>query len=271
MRCSPPTRSVISAHSAVVRPSHQSSAGRMTSPRRSRNTDECICPEMPTALTGASPHAARAARIDTSAASHQATGSCSAHPGCGVDIDSGVVDADITSPDGATRMALTPLVPTSRPRKSDCATLPHSEEDLHRELVETLVAVAACAETFEVELLVLDGLRELLVELHARARRATTLPELADQLLDLNVRVELRHLLLEDEIGAHAAAREVPDAFLILGAVRMRIKVTHAGPLRVLQQLHQEERRLGILASEAMILIVAAGLLRVEVDVEQLP
>ena len=43
------------------------------------------------------------------------------------------------------------------------------------------------------------------------------------------------------------------------------------GPLRVLEQLHEEERRLRIFAAEAKVLIEAARLLAVEIDVKELP
>src|SRR3954464_1378230 len=99
----------------------------------------------------------------------------------------------------------------------------------------------------------------------------TPLREAPRERLDLRIGIELRDLLLEDEIGAHAAGREVPDPLLIFRAVRVAVEVPHAGPLRVLEQLDEEERGLRILAAEAMVLIVAAGLLRVEIDVEELP
>ena len=56
----------------------------------------------------------------------------------------------------------------------------------------------------------------------------------------------------------------------VLGAVRVAVEVAHARPLRVLEQLHEEERALLIFAAEAQVLVVAARLLPVEVDVEEL-
>ncbi len=46
-------------------------------------------------------------------ACHHASGSCSAQPGCGVESWSGVIADARTSPIASTRIALTPLVPTS--------------------------------------------------------------------------------------------------------------------------------------------------------------
>src|SRR6185369_7797095 len=108
--------------------------------------------------------------IDASVACHHASGSCSAHPGCGVCIVSGDVADATTSPLAATRIALTPLVPTSSPRKSGSVTSAHSEQELHRQLVQSLVAVALRPQPFEIELLVADRLGELRRVLHPRAR-----------------------------------------------------------------------------------------------------
>ena len=53
-----------------------------------------------------------------------------------------------------------------------------------------------------------------------------------------------RRLVLEDQVGPHAAAGEVPDALVVLGAVGVRVEVARAVVADVLEQLHQEERRL---------------------------
>src|SRR5215218_7313159 len=130
---------------------------------------------MPMAAIRASARFCRTVAIDASAPRHHASGSCSAHPGCGVAIVSGDVAEATTSPDPATRIAFTPLVPTSRPRKTDSATSAHSEQNLHRQLIESLVGVALLAHRGKIELLVLDRLREILRELEARASRRATL------------------------------------------------------------------------------------------------
>src|SRR5690349_11125906 len=135
----------------------------MTSPRASRKTDECICPEMPIDATVARGFAASTERIDATLACHHASGSCSAHPGSGVESSSGVIAAASTSPVVPTRMALTPLVPTSTPRKQGSGTSTHSEKDLHRELIEALVGVALQSHSVEVERALFDL---------SRARRA---------------------------------------------------------------------------------------------------
>src|SRR5215210_9216511 len=120
---------------------------------------------MPTAAICASARFVLTAAIDESDACHHASGSCSAQPGSGVDIESGDVADATTSPDGATRIAFTPLVPTSRPRKTDSATSAHPEQDLHRQLIQPFVGVALLAHRGKIELLALDRLREILGEL----------------------------------------------------------------------------------------------------------
>ena len=61
------------------------------------------------------------------------------------------------------------------------------------------------------------------------------------------------------------------DVVVVLGAIRMRVEVPRAVVADVLQQLHEEERALDVGRPEAEILVVAAQLLVVQVDVEQLP
>src|SRR5258705_3442133 len=138
---------------------------------------------------------ARTTAMEDSVACHQASGSCSAQPGCGVAIASGDVADATRSRLAATRIALTPLVPTSSPRKSGSVTSAHSEQEFHRQLVESLVAVALRAQCLEVELLVANGLRELRGVVDPGARLPATRRELADDRLDLRIRVELRCLL----------------------------------------------------------------------------
>ena len=71
--------------------------------------------------------------------------------------------------------------------------------------------------------------------------------DLLQQRLDLGVGVELPGFLLQYQVGPHAAPRELPDAFLILGAVRVGVKVARALVAFLLQQLDQEESALLVL------------------------
>src|SRR5262245_39244771 len=93
-------------------------------------------------------------RMASSVACHQLAGSCSAQPGWGVLSARGVVALASTSPRAFTRMALTPLVPTSSPRNNGLATLLHSQQQLHGELIESLVRVALPTQGSQIEGLV---------------------------------------------------------------------------------------------------------------------
>ena len=96
------------------------------------------------------------------------------------------------------------------------------------------------------------------------------LGEASEKGTDVGVGVPPRRLLLQDEIGAHAAAREVLDALDALGAVGVGVEVARAGVADVLEELHQPERRLGVRGPEPEVLVVAADDLVVQVDVEEL-
>src|SRR5512147_381729 len=91
-----------------------------------------------------------------------------------------------------------------------------------------------------------------------------------DHRLYLGVPIPSARTLFKNQIGAHAAAGEVAYAVVVLRPVRVRIEVTRPVVANVLEELHEPERRLEIRGAEAEILIVAAGHLIVQVDVEQL-
>src|SRR2546429_7913101 len=73
-------------------------------------------------------------------ASHHASGSCSAQPGRGVASASGAVAAPATSPAGRTSTAFTALVATFNPSNSASSISADTQQEFHRELVETLAA-----------------------------------------------------------------------------------------------------------------------------------
>src|SRR5213080_2057163 len=166
-------------------------------------------------------------------ASHHASGSCSAQPGCGVASASGAVAAPATSPAGCTSTAFTALVPTSNPRNSASSISADTQQQLHGELVETLVAVAPGAQRGQVEGLRLECARALRAELHAPGDAAAAVAQLTHQLLDLGVVVEALDSLFQDQIGAHAPRSEGPHPVFILGAVGMTVEVPHPGPARI--------------------------------------
>ena len=82
-----PRTSVISRHCSVVRTSFQRSAGLITAPERSRNTELCIWPESPTARTSTAVGRRLRASMTSDTASfverHHISGCCSDQPGGG--------------------------------------------------------------------------------------------------------------------------------------------------------------------------------------------
>src|SRR3954451_7823758 len=106
-----PTRSSISAHSAAVRWSFHRIAGRNTRWSASRTTSPCICPDSPTGPSGNLPRTSPAAR-------HQPSGSCSDHPGCGLESGYSALAVASTRPSPSMATPLTAVVPTSRPTRA---------------------------------------------------------------------------------------------------------------------------------------------------------
>ena len=60
--------------------------------------------------------------------------------------------------------------------------------------------------------------------------------------LDLGVGVPARRPLFQDQVNAHAAAREVLHAVVVFGAVGVRVEVARAVVADVLEELDEEER-----------------------------
>jgi hypothetical protein len=86
----------------------------------------------------------------------------------------------------------------------------------------------------------------------------------------LRVGPERGRPLLEDQVGAHAAAGELPDTIDVFRPVGTRVEVARAFVAAALQQVHQEEGVLLVLGPEAEVLVVADPALPVQVDVVQL-
>src|ERR1051325_8006435 len=158
-------------------------------------------------------------------ASPPAAGSCSAQPGRGGSSARGTVAAASTAPAGLTRMAVTPLVPTSSPRNRESATSACPQQQLHRELVESLVGVALAAERGQIEGPGLERARPFRAKGHALGRGPAPPAQLRQQLLDLGLVIEALHFFLEDQVGAHASSGERPDSLLVLRAVGVAVEV----------------------------------------------
>ena len=90
------------------------------------------------------------------------------------------------------------------------------------------------------------------------ASRAVVGIDLGQKRLDLLVGIPAGGLVLEDQVGAHAAAGEILHTLVILGAVGVRVEVPAACVFDIFQELDQEEGGLRIARPEAQVLVVAA-------------
>src|SRR5215217_1710907 len=94
-------------------------AGESTRSFSPRNTAPCIWPENPTpAIETSVPDHPTACCTAVRVASHHASGSCSAQPGCGRRIGYSALPVPRTVPSRSTRSALTDEVPRSMPRNA---------------------------------------------------------------------------------------------------------------------------------------------------------
>ena len=94
--------------------------------------------------------------------------------------------------------------------------------------------------------------------------------DLGAESLDFLVGVELGGFFLEEQICADAAFGEFAHAVVIIGAVGVGVEVERAEGVAVVgEELDEEETLFDVGGAEAEVLVVAAGLLVVEVDVEE--
>src|SRR6267142_5268366 len=87
---------------------------------------------------------------------------------------------------------------------------------------------------------------------------------LGQQCLDLGIGVPARRALTKDQVRAHAAAREVFDAFVVFRAVRVGVEMPWTLIADVLEELDEPEGGFHVGGSETKVLIVAAGRLVVQ-------
>src|SRR5215207_10202731 len=94
-------------------------AGESTRSFSPRNTAPCICPEKPTPpIESPVPDHPTACCTAVRVASHHASGSCSAQPGCGRRTGYSALPVPRTVPSRSTTSALTEDVPRSMPRNA---------------------------------------------------------------------------------------------------------------------------------------------------------
>ncbi len=136
---------------------------------------------------------------------------------------------------------------------------PHAEQELGDELVEALVAVARAPPRRASSTSVGSRARRAPVR---RARRgwwvrpARAHPASTRASWISGSSRKRAGLVGQDQVGAHAAAGEVPHAVGVLGAVGVGVEVAHALPAGVLEQRHQVEGVADALAAEAEVLVV---------------
>src|SRR5947208_664147 len=75
--------------------------------------------------------------------------------------------------------------------------------------------------------------------------------ELRHELLDLSILPVAARLVAEHEVAPHASRDEIEDLIAHVGPVRLDIEVARAVPTALLEELHDEERLLDVLGSEA--------------------
>ena len=126
---------------------------------------------------------------------------------------------------------------------SGSRALPDAQQQLDQQLIEPLVGEPLGGNRRAVEGALLERVGRA-AAVRWQRRFAVRVAQGRENRLNLLVLAEPLRLVLEDQVGAHAAAREVPHAFLIFGAVRVRIEVPRAVVAGVLEQLDDEEVRL---------------------------
>ncbi len=124
-RCSAGNAASSAVHSAPLRPSFHSIAGRSTASCASSSTAPCICPDSPIARTAASERGCSACSccMPSSSACHQSCGACSLHSGCGRDTVSGCAAVARTRCVSSSSSSLSSEVPRSMPRYMLVASL----------------------------------------------------------------------------------------------------------------------------------------------------
>src|ERR1700745_2329129 len=104
--------------------------------------------------------------------------------------------------------------------------LAHAEEDINRQLVQSLIRQRLARQLNPIETQVLHSLPILGAVFPNRF--AGTVAYLREQRLDLVVLIKLPRLLFQDQIVSHAPGRKLPNTVFIFTAIRMRIEMTRA-------------------------------------------
>src|SRR5690606_4781158 len=129
-----------------------------------------------------------------------------------------------------------------------------AQEDVHGALVEALVGEAAGGKGLAVEGHAQEGLGATHGELGPEAVEVLAgAVDLLEEGADLGIGVPATGLVLEDEVGAHAAAGELDDVAAVGGAEGVGVEVAEAVVPVVFQQFDEEEGGLDVGGAEAEI------------------
>src|SRR6266540_3026846 len=186
--------------------------------------------------------------------------------------------SDVLTPTRPSSASVSMATPRRRPgilrmgtSHNQCPTVcsPNSKQEVDDQLVEALVTTPTAGSGLRVERVVGAQLADRLPRPQRRSREVGHASG-GHGLGDLRVGTEGGCAPLEDQVGAHAATRELPDPLRVLGSVGTCVEVAWSLVAATLQQVDQEEGVLLVLGSEAQVLVVARPALGVEVDVVQL-
>src|SRR6266511_626773 len=123
------------------------------------------------------------------------------------------------------------------------------------QLVESFVAATAAGGGLGVEATLFAQLLEDLAR-PERGGREVRHASRGHGLGDLRIGPKRGRALLEDQVGAHAAARKVPDPVSVLSPISAGVEMARPAVAATLQKIHQEEGALLVLRAEAQILVV---------------
>src|SRR5262245_52215631 len=140
-----------------------------------------------------------------------------------------------------------------------------AEQELDDQLIELFVGKPAGGERLPIE----DPRAQAFsLRLRVRSERVAVgaRAKLTQQRLDPGVAGEEPRLLLQEQVGSHAAGGEAPHALDVFRPVGVSVEVPRAVVPGLFEQLHEEEERLDRLRPEPQILIEAARLLIVQID-----
>src|SRR5215472_460001 len=155
----------------------------------------------------------------------------------------------------------------ARARASLC--LAHSGKNIHGELIEPLVRQTLAQHRVFIEVVSQERLHAWLRKPGGVRYMLSVARKFVKDGANFFVFVPALGFLLEDEISAHATCGEILYALAIFRTVGVCIEVARAVVADVFEEFHEPERGFEARGTEAQILIVAPGVLIVQIDVKE--